>query len=82
MEKMKPALLVAALAVLILASCTTIQNRRDLFSPQPVDGPYTRMLKDGSWRKQKMADTAVVPDSSANGSTASDSKKVMPPVAE
>ena len=82
MEKMKPALLVAALAVLILASCTTIQNRRDLFSPQPVDGPYTRMLKDGSWRKQKMADAAVVPDSSANGSTASDSKKVMLPVAE
>jgi hypothetical protein len=82
MEKMKPALLVAALAVLILASCTTIQNRRDLFSPQPVDGPYTRMLKDGSWRKQKMADTAVVPDSSVDSSTASDSKKVMPPVAE
>ena len=82
MEKMKSALLVAALAVLILASCTTIQNRRDLFSPQPVDGPYTRMLKDGSWRKQKMADTAVVPDSSADSSTASDSKKVMPPVAE
>ena len=82
MEKMKPALLVAALAVLILASCTTIQNRRDLFSPQPVEGPYTRMLKDGSWRKQKMADTAVVPDSSADSSTASDSKKVMPPVAE
>jgi len=82
MEKMKTALLVAALAVLILASCTTIQNRRDLFSPQPVDGPYTRMLKDGSWRKQKMADTAVFPDSSSDGSASSDSKKVMPPVAE
>lgn len=81
MEKMKPALLVAALAVLILASCTTIQNRRDLFSPQPVDGPYTRMLKDGSWRKQKVADTTVVTDPSADGSS-SDSKKVMPPVAE
>ncbi len=81
MEKMKPALLVAALAVLILASCTTIQNRRDLFSPQPVEGPYTRMLKDGSWRKQKVADTTVVTDPSADGSS-SDSKKVMPPVAE
>ncbi len=81
MEKMKPALLVAALAVLILASCTTIQNRRDLFSPQPVDGPYTRMLKDGSWRKQKATNTTVVADSSADGSS-SDSKKVMPPVAE
>ena len=82
MEKMKPALLVPALAVSILASCTTIQNRRDLFSPQPVNGPYTRMLKDGSWRKQKMVDTVVVPDSSADGSTSSDSKKVKPPVAE
>jgi hypothetical protein len=82
MEKMKSALLVAALAVLILASCTTIQNRRDLFSPQPVDGPYTRMLKDGSWRNQKAVDTVVGPDSSANGSTTSDSKVVMPPLAE
>ncbi len=81
MEKMKPALLVAALAVLILASCTTIQNRRDLFSPQPVEGPYTRMLKDGSWRKQKVADTTIVTDPSADGSS-SDSKKVMPPVTE
>ena len=82
MEKMKPALLVAALAVLILASCTTIQNRRDLFSPQPVEGPYTRMLKDGSWRKQKATNTTVVADSSADGSTTSDSKVVMPPLAE
>lgn len=82
MEKMKPALLVAALAVLILASCTTIQNRRDFFSPQPVDGPYTRMLRDGSWRKQTVVDTDVVSDSSAHGSSSSDSKVVMPPVAE
>jgi hypothetical protein len=82
MEKMKPALLASILAILLLASCTTIQNRRDLFSSQPVEGPYTRMLKDGSWRKQKMADTAVFPDSSSDGSASSDSKKVMPPVAE
>lgn len=27
--------------------CTTIENRRDLYSPQRVEGPYTRMLRDG-----------------------------------
>jgi len=30
-----------------LVSCTTLENRRDLYSPQKVKGPYTRMLKDG-----------------------------------
>jgi hypothetical protein len=30
-----------------LTSCTTLENRRDLYSPQRVDGPYTRMLRDG-----------------------------------
>ena len=33
------------LAALVLCSCTTIENRRDLFTTTPVDGPYTRMLK-------------------------------------
>jgi hypothetical protein len=27
-----------------LMGCTTIQNRRDLYFPQTVQGPYTRML--------------------------------------
>jgi hypothetical protein len=31
----------------MLASCTTLENRRDLYAPQKVQGPYTRMLKDG-----------------------------------
>ena len=30
-----------------LVSCTTLENRRDLYSPQKVQGPYTRMLKEG-----------------------------------
>lgn len=80
MEKMKPALLASILVTLLLSSCTTIQNRRDLFSPQTVEGPYTRMLKDGSWRKQKVAD--VDSSSPADVSTSSDSKMVKTPVLE
>jgi outer membrane protein assembly factor BamE (lipoprotein component of BamABCDE complex) len=80
MEKMKPALLASILAILLLSGCTTIQNRRDLYSPQPVEGPYTRMLKDGSWRKQKVADVSVDSGSPADGSTSSDSKMVKTPV--
>ena len=82
MEKMKPALLASILAIILLSSCTTIQNRRDLFSPQSVEGPYTRMLKDGSWRKQKVADVSVDSGSPADGSTSSDSKRVKTPMAE
>lgn len=40
-------LLPLGIVVLALASCTTLENRRDLYSPQKVEGPYTRMLKDG-----------------------------------
>lgn len=82
MEKMKPALIVPALTVLLLTSCTTLQNRRDLFSPQPVDGPYTRMLKDGSWRKKMAANDSLPADPSAGGSTSPDSKAVKPPAGE
>ena len=80
MEKMKPALVAASLALPLLASCTTLQNRRDLYSPQPVNGPYTRMLKDGSWRKQKPVPVIVAPESSSDGSASHDSKEVKPPV--
>jgi hypothetical protein len=80
MGKMKPALVVASLALPLLASCTTVQNRRDLYFPQPVNGPYTRMLKDGSWRKQKSAPVKVAPESSADASAYRDSKEVKPPV--
>ena len=30
--------------MIILSGCTTIQNRRDLYFPQTVQGPYTRLL--------------------------------------
>jgi hypothetical protein len=78
MGKMKPALLVATLAFLLLTSCTTIQNRRDLYSPQPVNGPYTRMLKDGSWRTQNQTDFKDAPQSQSDGSRSRDSKEVKP----
>ena len=81
MGKMKPALIVATLALSLLTSCTTIQNRRDLYSPQTVEGPYTRMLKDGSWRKQKPTEAQEAPSSQADGSGSRDSKEVKPPVA-
>lgn len=79
---MKPALVVPVLAFLFLTSCTTIQNRRDLYFPQPVDGPYTRMLKDGSWRKKMVNDATLPAEVSPEGSDHSDSKIVKPPAAE
>ena len=81
MGKMKPALIVATLALSLLTACTTIQNRRDLYSPQPVNGPYTRMLKDGSWRQQNQNDGKVAPEFQSDSSSSRDSKEVKPPVA-
>jgi len=43
----KPFLPVLALAILALTACTTVENRRDMYCPQKVNGPYTRMLKNG-----------------------------------
>lgn len=31
-----------------LTACTTLENRRDMYSPQTVRGPYTRMLHEGT----------------------------------
>jgi len=81
MGKMKPALIVATLAFSLLTSCTTIQNRRDFYSPQPVNGPYTRMLKDGSWRTKNQTDFKAAPESQSDGSGSRDSKEVKPSVA-
>ena len=47
---MKSALLLAVAAgTLSLTSCaqTTLENRRDMYFPQTVNGPYTRMLHNG-----------------------------------
>jgi hypothetical protein len=44
----KSALLVIA-GVVLLTSCTTLENRADLYSPRNyfANGPYTRMLRGG-----------------------------------
>jgi len=82
MVEMKSALAALSLSLVVLASCTTIQNRRDLYFPQTVNGPYTRMLKDGSWRKNKAADDNKSSQSVASGSSTRDSKSVKPLLAE
>jgi hypothetical protein len=41
---MKPAHLLL-LGALAFCSCTTLENRRDLYTTAEVEGPYTRMLK-------------------------------------
>jgi hypothetical protein len=82
MGKMKFSLILATLACSLLTSCPTIQNRRDLYSPQSVDGPYTRMLKDGSWRKNKESEEKKTSDFAADRSSSRDSKEVLPAVAE
>ena len=40
-------MVMAAITASLTVSCTTLENRRDLYSPQKVQGPYTRMLKEG-----------------------------------
>lgn len=50
--RVKSALYLAGAAgAIFLSSCccksTTLENRRDLYSPQVVNGPYTRMLHNG-----------------------------------
>jgi len=49
---------VLVLSVLALAACTTLENRRDMYRPQKVNGPYTRMLKDGIPNPEALHGTA------------------------
>lgn len=48
---MKPTLLLLATATIattfLSTGCTTLANRRDMYFPQRVDGPYTQMLRKG-----------------------------------
>jgi hypothetical protein len=47
--KLTSLLLAAALlgVTFIATGCTTLANRRDMYFPQRVDGPYTQMLRKG-----------------------------------
>ena len=67
----KPSLVLFALAALLLASCTTLENRRDMYNPQVVNGPYTRMMKDGIPKYRHV----LVPVS--GGASSSDGKSVV-----
>lgn len=64
---MKSFLLPAAAAAVLLTSCTTLENRRDLYFPQQVNGPYTRMLKDGLPKTKTQETTTVVATSGSDG---------------
>jgi len=48
-----------------LISCTTLENRRDLYFPQTVLGPYTRMLKHGAPKEKIPTDNNQKEHSSA-----------------
>ncbi|MDB6155044.1 MAG: hypothetical protein JWL90_3497 [Chthoniobacteraceae bacterium] len=48
---MKTAPLFFVAAALALSACTTIVNRRDTYRPSEGNGPYSKALKDGTWRK-------------------------------
>ena len=51
LSSVKPPLpvIVGAAGALLLTSCTTLENRADLYSPRNyfANGPYTRMLHGG-----------------------------------
>lgn len=74
----KRALLPLAIVALCLCSCTTLQNRRDLYSEQKVNGPYTRLLKERRGKLLYQEPTAVVNAPVVNPSSVSDGKSVKP----
>ena len=74
----KRALLPLAFVALCLCSCTTLQNRRDLYSEQKVDGPYTRLLRERRFKPLYQEPTAVVNAPVVESGSVSDSKSVKP----
>jgi len=60
-------------SIALLAGCTTIQNRRDLYFPGKVEGPYTRMLH---YRLSAPKETHA-----PSSKESSDGKKVIKPQA-
>jgi len=67
-------LLVPLCCLAALTSCTTLENRRDLYSPQKVNGPYTRMLKDGIPSAVETTETTTV---TTTTTTSGDYKNVV-----
>ena len=56
----KSTLLLLAASAVLLTSCTTLENRRDMYLPQTVNGPYTRMLRDGIPKVQAVSGSVQV----------------------
>lgn len=53
------------LLMLSLGGCTTLENRRDLYFPQCVRGPYTKMLHKGIPKPKP--ETILLPKSTGSG---------------
>lgn len=53
-------MLLCAAGTVFLTSCaqTTLENRRDMYFPQEVNGPYTRMTKEGIPAPEPVSGTA------------------------
>ncbi|CAN5427509.1 hypothetical protein BH09VER1_BH09VER1_30210 [soil metagenome] len=58
-----------------MSSCayTTLENRRDLYNPQVVNGPYTRMVHNGIPRVTRTTTVETTTVSGGGG------KAVVPP---
>ncbi|MEO8204684.1 MAG: hypothetical protein ABI615_00790 [Chthoniobacterales bacterium] len=67
---MKPPLIAMTLLLAGLCSCTTLSNRRDMYSPQTVMGPYTRMVR------HELRTTTVTTITQTSVSQTSDGKSV------
>jgi hypothetical protein len=61
--------LAGAMGAFFLTSCvkTTLENRRDLYSPQVVNGPYTRMINDGIPRVKRTTVTTETTTTTVSG---------------
>jgi hypothetical protein len=67
MTAKQPATRIAIVLLCLLSGCTTIRNRRDLYTPQQVDGPYTRMLRHGLKGPNSPATVTAVPQQGGSG---------------
>lgn len=56
MRGVKSVLPLLLLLAFVFSGCNTIENRRSLYKRKEADGPYTRSLEDGSWKKRQTVD--------------------------
>lgn len=59
-----------------MIGCTTLENRRDLYFPQTVEGPYTRMMSDGIPTPEITRTVVVVSEVAVTDRVVSDYKTV------